>query len=229
MRKIQRLAAVGVMAALTVALGACGNEEEPAAAPATTAPEAAAPTSESTTAADDGVTEIQDITGPACSQVPTSGEGSAAGMVDDPVATAASNNPLLETLVAAVTAANLGDTLNSAEAITVFAPINSAFEALPPGTVEQLTTAPDAAEPTSQLSQILTTHVVGTRYDAEGLSSAGTVESLQAGSELTIGGTAPDALTVSSGGVTANVVCGNVPTANATVFLIDKVMMPAAN
>lgn len=227
MRKIQRLTAVGVMAALTVALGACSNEEEPAAAPTTTATEPAEPTTESP-AASDGVTQTSDISGPACSQVPTDGEGSAEGMVDDPVATAASNNPLLETLVAAVGAANLGDTLNSAPAITVFAPINSAFEALPPGTVEQLTTAPDAAQPTGTLYNVLTTHVVGTRYNAEGLTSAGTLDSLQ-GSQLTIGGTAPDAMTVSSGGVTAKVVCGNVPTKNATVFLIDSVMMPAAS
>lgn len=225
MRKIQRLAAVSVLAALTVAVGACSNSQEPATpAPAS---EPGAASSEAVTPDTDGVTTIQQITGPACSQVPTEGEGSAQGMVDDPVATAASNNPLLSTLVAAVTAANLGDTLNNAEELTVFAPVNSAFEALPPGTVEQLTTAPDAAESSSQLSQILTTHVVGTRYDAEGLANAGTVTSLQ-GSQLTIGGTAPGALTVSSGGVTANVVCANVPTANATVFLIDKVLMPAS-
>ncbi|MGQ0779064.1 MAG: fasciclin domain-containing protein [Pseudonocardiales bacterium] len=228
MRKIQRLAAIGVMAALAVSVGACSASEEPAAAPTTTrAAEPAAPTSEPTAAATDGVTQISDIAGPACSQVPTTGEGSAEGMVDDPVATAASNNPLLTTLVAAVGAAELGDTLNGTEAITVFAPINSAFEALPPGTVEELTTAPDVAEPTSTLYKILTTHVVGTRYDADGLQSAGTVPSLQ-GSQLTIGGTAPN-LTVSSGGVTANVVCANVPTANATVFLIDAVLMPAAS
>jgi uncharacterized surface protein with fasciclin (FAS1) repeats len=229
-RKIQRLAAIGAMAALTVALGACGSSEQPAAAPpAPPAPagEPAAPSSESTAPTSDGVTTIQDIAGPACGQVPNEGEGSAKGMVDDQVATAASNNPLLSTLVAAVKASNLVDTLNSAEAVTVFAPINPAFEALPPGTVEQLTTAPDVAQPTSKLSQILTTHVVGQRMDAKGLQKAGTVPSLQ-GSQLTIGGTAPDALTVSSGGVTANVVCANVPTANATVFLIDKVMMPAA-
>lgn len=215
------------MAALTAALGACGSSQEPAAAPPAPASEPAAPGSESTAPSSDGVTTIQDIAGPACSQVPTEGPGSAQGMVDDPVATAASNNPLLSTLVAAVKAANLVDTLNSSEAVTVFAPINSAFEALPPGTVDQLTGAPDAAQPTSKLSQILTTHVVGKRMDAKGLQEAGTVPSLQ-GSQLTIGGTAPDALTVSSGGVTANVVCANVPTANATVFLIDKVMMPAA-
>ncbi|MGH3902782.1 MAG: fasciclin domain-containing protein [Pseudonocardiaceae bacterium] len=225
MRKIQRLAAVGAMAALTVALGACSSSEEPAAAPPAPASEPVTPSPEAMTPSG-GVTEISDIAGPACGQVPTEGEGSAQGMVDDPVGTAASNNPLLSTLVTAVTKANLVDTLNSAEELTVFAPINPAFEALPPGTVEELTTAPDVAQPTSQLSQILTTHVVGQRLDAEGLQEAGTAPSLH-GSELTIGGTAPDALTVSSGGVTANVVCANVPTANATVFLIDKVMMPA--
>ncbi|HEX2299617.1 MAG TPA: fasciclin domain-containing protein [Pseudonocardiaceae bacterium] len=215
------------MAALTVALGACGNSQEPAAAPSAPAGEPAAPSSESPAPASDGVTTIQDIAGPACSQVPPEGEGSAQGMVDDPVGTAAGNNPLLSTLVAAVKAANLGDTLNSAEALTVFAPINPAFEALPPGTLDQLTKAPDVAQPTSKLSQILTTHVVGQRMDAKDLQEAGTVPSLQ-GSQLTIGGTAPDALAVSAGGVSANVVCANVPTANATVFLIDKVMMPDA-
>lgn len=230
MRKIQRLAAIGVMAALTVSAGACSASQEPAAAPTTTASKSAAPTSESA-ATSNGVTQISDIAGPACSQVPTSGEGSAAGLVDDPVGTAAGNNPLLSTLVAALGAAKLGDTLNGAEAITVFAPINSAFEALEaknPGIIGQLTTAPDVAEPTSTLSKVLTTHVVGTRYDAEGLSAAGTVPSLLAGSQLTIGGTAPGALTVTSGAVTAKVVCANVPTKNATVFLIDSVLPPAA-
>lgn len=218
------------MAALTVAIGACGDSEKPAAAPpsepAAPTSESAAPTSESA-APTSGVTTIKDIAGPACDQVPAEGAGSAKGMVNDPVATAASHNPLLSTLVATVKTANLVDTLNSAEAITVFAPINSAFDALPAGTLDKLTTAPDVGQPNSQLSKVLTTHVVGTRYDAAGLQGATTVPSLQ-GSALTIGGTAPDALTVSSGGVIANVVCANIPTKNATVFLIDKVLMPAS-
>ncbi len=224
MRKIQRLVAVGVMAALTVTLGACGNSEEQAAPPTTTS-ESVAPTGP-VSPESEGVTSIRDLAGPACGQIPTEGNGSAQDMVDDRVATAVSNNPLLSTLATAVRAANLVDTLNSPDGLTVFAPINSAFEALPPGTVEQLTTAPDAAQPSGQLYQVLTTHVVDKRYDAELLKQAGTVTSLMANSPLTIGGTAPDALTVSSGGVTANVVCANVPTANATVFLIDAVLMP---
>lgn len=225
MRKIQRLAAIGAMAVLTAAVGACGNSQGPATG-AAPAPESqpAAPSAPPAPASN-GVTTIADIAGPACDQVPADGEGSAKGMVDDPVATAASHNPLLTTLTQAVKAANLVDTLNSADGVTVFAPIDSAFQAMPPGTVEQLTKAPDAGQPTGKLTQILTTHVVGKRMTAADLQKAGKLDSLQ-GSELTIGGTAPDALTVSSGGVNAKVVCANVPTANATVFLIDSVMMP---
>lgn len=221
MRKIQRLAAVGAMAALTVALGACSSSETPSAeAPASSAPSAAA-TSESA-AASDGVTTIEDIFGPACDQVPTEGEGSAQGMIDDPVATAASNNPLLSTLVTAVGAVDgLADTLNAAPALTVFAPFNGAFEALPAGTVDTLVANPD------QLAPILQGHVSSTRYDAEGLVEAGSVDVLSGGT-VTIGGTA-DAPTFDGGNGTAAMnLCGNVPTANATVFVIDTVLMPAA-
>jgi uncharacterized surface protein with fasciclin (FAS1) repeats len=213
------------MAALTVAVGACSSSQGPAPAPASEPAAASAAPETAVTAG--GVTKISDIAGPACNQVPADGPGSAQGMVDDRVATAASHNPLLSTLVAAVTAANLGDTLNSAEAVTVFAPINPAFDALPPDTVKDLTSAANVAQPAGQLSKILTTHVVGARYDAKGLQKAGTVDSLE-GSTLTIGGRAPTALTVSSGGVTAKVICANIPTANATVFLIDAVLKPAA-
>src|SRR5918997_2090376 len=176
------------MAALTVALGACSSEQTPAAdapepapasEPAEPGPEAAAPSAPSS-----GVTQTTDIFGPACDQVPTQGEGSAEGMVDDPVATAASNNPLLTTLVTAVTAAKLGDTLNSAEAITVFAPADPAFadlEAKNPGTIEKLTTDPNVASADSQLATILKYHVVPQRYDAAGLVQAGRGDTLQGG------------------------------------------------
>ena len=70
--------------------------------------------------------------GPLCAAVPADGEGSVAGMADDAVGTAASNNPLLTTLVAAVTAADLGDTFNGPGPFTVFAPVNSAFDKVDP-------------------------------------------------------------------------------------------------
>jgi uncharacterized surface protein with fasciclin (FAS1) repeats len=229
-RKIQRLAAAGALAALTAVVGACGNSQGPATSgqPSSQAPQSsaqAAPNPAVPAPTGNGVTKISDIFGPACSQVPTQGPGSAQGMVNDPVVTAASHNPLLTTLTKAVTAANLTDTLNSAPALTVFAPSDSAFQALEaqhPGTLNQLTTAPDAATPNSKLAKLLTYHVVGTRYDAAGLVQAGTVDSLEGG-KITIGGTAA-APTVNG----APVLCGNIPTKNATVFVIGQVLSPPA-
>jgi uncharacterized surface protein with fasciclin (FAS1) repeats len=225
-RKIQRLAAVGSMAALTVTLAACGGgSETPAAeAPAPTSGSAAAPMTSAPMAAGGGVTGVSDIFGPACDQVPTSGEGSAEGMVDDPVATAASNNPLLSTLVTAVgQVPGLADTLNSQEAITVYAPANPAFEAVQQQLGEERFNA--LLQDTGTLQDVLSYHVVPQRMDAAGLVEAGSTTMLNSGT-VTVGGTA-DAPTVTDAmGNTANVLCGNIPTANATVFVIDKVLMP---
>jgi uncharacterized surface protein with fasciclin (FAS1) repeats len=231
-KRIQRLAAVGAMAAMTAVVGACSSAQAPATgsqpnqAPSAPAAEPAEPSAEAPTPAGTGVTKISDIFGPACSQVPKEGPGSAQGMVSDPVATAASHNPLLTTLTKAVTAANLVDTLNSASGITVFAPADSAFqamEALHPGTIIQLTTAPNVASPDSKLAKILKYHVVGQRYDAAGLVQAGTLDTLEGG-KIKIGGTAA-APTVNG----APVLCGNIPTKNATVFVIGQVLTPPAS
>jgi uncharacterized surface protein with fasciclin (FAS1) repeats len=89
--------------------------------------------------------------------------------------------------------------------------------------INQLTTAPDVATPNSKLAKILTYHVVGTRYDAAGLVRAGTVDSLE-GAKITVGGTAA-APTVNG----APVLCGNIPTKNATVFIIGQVLSPPAS
>ena len=224
MRKIQRLAAVGALAGLTVALGACGSEEEPAAGGGNEASAPSAPSEpESSSAAPsgEGVTTIEDLIGPACSAVPTEGEGSAQGMVDEPVGTAASNIPMLSALTKAVMASNLVDTLNDPnKQYTVFAPKNSAFaklEASSPGITKQLLAAPEG-----QLTTVLTYHVIPQRYDAAGLVEAGSVPSVQGGM-VEITGT-PDAPMVNGN----MVLCGNIPTANATVFVIDSVLMPPA-
>jgi uncharacterized surface protein with fasciclin (FAS1) repeats len=151
--------------------------------------------------------------GAGCSAVPTSGKGSFDGMATDPVATAASNNPVLSTLVGAVGKAGLGDTLNSAQDITVFAPTNDAFAAVPKATL-------DAAmkDPKGLLTKVLTNHVVQGRLTPDQL----------AGDHKTLAGTT---ITVSGSGESfkvgeANVVCGNVQTANATVYIIDSVLLP---
>lgn len=153
--------------------------------------------------------------GPGCAAVPTSGPGSFEGMAADPVATAASNNPALSTLVAAVKAAGLAGTLNSADGITVFAPTDDAFKAVPKQTLDSL-----MADPKGDLAQVLTYHVVsGQLTPAELPGKHKTLE----GQDLTVTGSGED-LQVNG----AQVVCGNVKTANATVYIVDGVLTPPA-
>ncbi|WP_426515581.1 fasciclin domain-containing protein [Diaminobutyricibacter sp. McL0618] len=164
-----------------------------------------------------------DLVGPGCAayakQVP-SGAGSVSGMAQDPVATAASNNPLLTTLVAAVSGkinskVNLVSTLDGSE-FTVFAPVDEAFKKIPAATIDTLKT--DAGAPT--LSSILTYHVVAGQIAPKDI--VGTHKTVQ-GSDVAVTGSG-DNLKVND----ANVICGGVHTANATVYLIDSVLMPPA-
>jgi uncharacterized surface protein with fasciclin (FAS1) repeats len=154
--------------------------------------------------------------GSGCSAVPASGAGSFEGMAADPVATAASNNPILSTLVHAVTEANLVDTLNGAQDITVFAPTNDAFAALPKKTLNAA-----MADPSGLLTTVLTYHVVAGRLSPDQL--AGDHETLEGGT-LSVQGSG-DTFSVNG----AKVVCGDVQTANATVYIIDGVLLPPSN
>jgi uncharacterized surface protein with fasciclin (FAS1) repeats len=147
-----------------------------------------------------------------------SGPGSVAGMAMDPVATAASNNPVLTTLTAAVSGklnpgVNLVDTLNGGE-FTVIAPTDDAFAKIDPATLEKLKT--DAP----LLTSILTYHVIPGQLSPAQV--AGTHETVEGG-EVTISG-AGEALKFDGSGL----VCGGVKTANATVYMVDTVMMPPA-
>lgn len=153
--------------------------------------------------------------GPGCSAVPSdpTNPGSFEAMAKVPVATAASGNPVLSTLVTAVGVAGLGDSLNSAQDITVFAPTNDAFGKIPAADL-QAVLADNAT-----LTKILTYHVVPGRLSPADL--AGTHKTLQGG-DLTVTGSGTD-FKVND---TAAVVCGNVQTSNATVYIIDSVLMP---
>ncbi len=219
-----RVAGIGFAAVAALSLTACSSSDTASSGSSGSAP-APAPSSSmaapsSGMAAGDGVTTNADVFGPACSQLP---QGSAPGSLDSmgpqPVASAASTNPLLTKLVAAVKATNLVDTLNSQQAITVFAPADPAFAALGDAKFAELAGKP------AELAPILQYHVVGKRYDAKGIESAGTLESLNtAGGPLKIEGSG-DNLTVNG----AKILCGNIPTKNATVFVIDKVLTPGTN
>lgn len=143
--------------------------------------------------------------------------GTLDGMSDDPVATAASNNPVLTTLTAAVTAAGLGDTLNSAEALTVFAPTDCAFAALDPATLQAA-----LDDPQGLLTTVLAFHVVPERLTADDLSTM--TELTTFGGEVLTVDAMGDAITLAGG--QAAVVVGEIQTANATVYLIDHVLIP---
>jgi uncharacterized surface protein with fasciclin (FAS1) repeats len=210
----------GVVTAALLSLTACGGAASTT--PSSSAPSAApsaskmAPSPSASAAAMD---PAANLVGAGCAgyaeKVPT-GAGSVAGMALDPVAVAASNNPILTTLTAAVSGklnpkVNLVDTLNGGE-FTVFAPVDSAFAKIDAATIATLKTD-DAL-----LSKILTYHVVPGQITPDKI--AGTHATVQGGSVTVTG--SKDALMVDG----ANVICGGVKTKNATVYLIDSVLMP---
>ena len=203
---------------LAITLSACGSDDDSSDSSASATPSSSA--SESAASTEAAATDAP--FGAGCAAVPADGEGSFTGMANDPVGTAATNNPALSTLVQAVTAANLVDTLNTTDNITVLAPANPAFEAIPPDTLNAV------LADTAQLTAILTHHVIPGRLTPEQL--AGTHTTLN-NDEVTIEGSGESFTIAGEGTVTqtqASVICGNVQTANATVYIIDQVLAPAA-
>ncbi|MFF4171087.1 fasciclin domain-containing protein [Streptomyces sp. NPDC001744] len=203
--------AVTAAVVLPLSLTACSDSgsDTKAAPPASAAADPATGTSPQKDA-----TAMDEPFGPACAGVPKNGAGSFDGMAKDPVATAASNNPALSTLVTAVKQAGLVDTLNNAQNITVFAPTNGAFAKIPKADLDKVLA--DKAT----LTKILTYHVVGERLAPKQLEN-GSFGTLQKGM-ITTKGSGED-YTVND---TSKVVCGNVRTANANVYIVDTVLMP---
>ncbi|ALV33676.1 fasciclin domain-containing protein [Streptomyces sp. CdTB01] len=216
--RIRRTAVtLAAAAVLPLALSACSDNGSDSAKS-----DSSSKASASASASDDGMTGAGSTTsadkpfGAACSAVPKDGAGSFDGMAQDPVATAASNNPVLSTLVAAVKKAGLVDTLNNAQNITVFAPTNDAFAKIPKATLDKV------LNDKAQLTKILTYHVVGKQLTPADLEK-GSYETLEK-SKLTTAGSG-ESYTVND---SAKVVCGNVKTANATVYIVDSVLMPTS-
>ncbi|MDT0200437.1 fasciclin domain-containing protein [Nocardioides sp. AE5] len=204
-------------AALTLAFGlaACGSDDDSNGNENTTGSNSQAPDESGMSETDENMQGAgADTFGPGCSAIPTSGDGSFDGMATEPVATAASANPLLTTLVAAVTEAGLVDTLNSADGITVFAPTDDAFAKIPEADLQGVLADKEL------LTTILTHHVVGGQLGPDQI--AGEHETL-AGDMIEVKGSGEE-FTV--GDEDAAVLCGNIPTANATVYVIDTVLMP---
>jgi uncharacterized surface protein with fasciclin (FAS1) repeats len=216
-----RLAGLGAALVLPLSVAACGMDSNTA-APAggsssapMSSPSMSAPMSPSASPSMSESMSADQPFGAACSAVPKTGKGSFDGMSSDPVATAASNNPVLSTLVTAVKEAKLVDTLNSAEDITVFAPTNDAFADVDPATLKKA-----MGDPKGLLTDVLTAHVVAGRLSPDQL--AGTHQSLNKSQKVTVTGSG-ESFEVNG---QAMVVCGNVQTANATVYIIDHVLLP---
>lgn len=223
----------GLLAVGSLSLSACagGNDagsgesssmsmESSSAAPMSSAPMSSAPMSDSgSSSMSEDMDPAANLVGPGCAayaKMVPDGAGSVKGMAQDPVAVAASNNPMLTTLTKAVSGklnpkVDLVDTLNS-DQFTVFAPVDDAFAAIPKKDLNSV------VEDADTLSKVLTYHVVpGQMTPDEIVGTHKTVE----GDEVKVTGSG-DNLKVND----ASVVCGGVKTANATVYLIDKVLMP---
>ncbi len=221
--KHTRTLMLALFLALALAAAACGGDEatetDPSEGALSSEPADSGSSEEATESSSEetGSTDTAELDTTCQVELPADGPGSAEGMAEEPVATAASNNPELSTLVTAVTEAGLVDTLNNLEAATVFAPSNAAFEKIPADQLDAVLADTDL------LTEILTLHVIpGEQLDAEAL--------VEAGSEPTVNG---EEITIENDGGTLSVngqaesICPNVMTANATVHIIDSVLMPS--
>jgi uncharacterized surface protein with fasciclin (FAS1) repeats len=202
------LAMAATAAALALTAAACGSTSSTSTAAPAASPRAASPSASMTEPA-----AAAGTVGTDCGMIPAAGMGSMHGMAMDPVITAASHNPLITTLAAEVAKAGLTSTLNDAKNITVFAPDNAAFKNL---TAHDMTMMSSPAE----LAKILKYHVVVGHTTPADLASGMTLTTLE-GSTLKAS---------KMGAVyevnNAAVTCGNLHTANATVYIINKVLMP---
>ena len=132
------------------------------------------------------------------------------------------------TLVAAVKAAGLVETLKGAGPFTVFAPTNAAFAALPAGTVDTLL----KPESKAALTKVLTYHVVAGKMDAASLTKAITAGGGKAmlktvsGGTLTASAAGGKVMVMDESGGTANVTIADVTQSNGVIHVVDKVLLP---
>lgn len=214
MTRKSTLTVTAAAVSLAFGLAACGDTQDGEPTMGSEAAETGAP-EETGSPGEDTQESAGETFGPECATLPEEGEGSVDAMAEQPVGTAISENPMLSTLSEMLGQAELVDTLDSEEDITVFAPTDDAFDQMPE---EELNTL---QEDQQQLTEVLNYHVVEGMQEPTDLEE-GTFTSLQ-GEDVTTQGSGEE-FTVNE---EAQVVCGNVQTSNATVYMIDGVLMPA--
>jgi uncharacterized surface protein with fasciclin (FAS1) repeats len=191
---------------LAVTVAACGGSAPSASAPSARASSPSPHMSEH-------MTDHAMTIGTDCGMIPSAGMGSVHGMASERVATAASHDPLVTTLAAELQKAGLTDTLNSAHGITVFEPDNQAFSKLSAHDMSMMSGQ-------AELAKVLDYHVVRGQITPADFTRAMTLTTLEGGQ-----------LRISKMGSTyevnnAAITCGNLQTANATVYIIDTVLVP---
>lgn len=211
-----------LLAAFALLLAACGGSEEPAAtdtgADAGTEMDSPSESEMMSPSESEMMGSESEMAMTASCELPAEGEpGSLSAMTEQPAGTAASTNPCLTTLTAAVTEAGLVDTLNGEGPFTIFAPVDDAFEAVPEDTLQGLMADQEA------LTDVLTYHVVsGQALQASDLAGMESVETANGGT-VTL---APADETVSLNGNQATVIMPDIQVGNGVVHLIDGVLMP---
>ena len=228
MKNTRLLAVSGIAASLAVGAAACSSTSSsttPAATPTSSSPMASS--SSSSMASSGSAASAMSDFGPGCSSVPKTGAGSFTGMATAPVATAASANPVLSTLVTAVKKAGLVDTLNAANGITVFAPDNSAFAKIPSSTLDSVLANK------SELTKILTYHVVAGKISSKDLArmikkghGKATLKTVQ-GEDLVASMSGKNIILTDAKGGTATVTTADVFQSNGVIHVIDSVLMPS--
>jgi uncharacterized surface protein with fasciclin (FAS1) repeats len=205
----RRAASAGILAAgigtLALTVAACGSS---ASAPAAGASPTHHPMASHSAAA------ASAAFGSDCGMIPASGMGSMHGMMTDPVVAAASHNPLLTTLASDIRTAGLTSELNSMGSITVFAPANAAFLKVGHSMAMNL------MHSTSELAKVLKYHVVSGHITASQLAAGKPLTTLE-GSTLK-----PSKMGAVYEVNNAAIICGNIHTANATVYIINEVLIP---
>ena len=234
MKDIQRKTfAVSLAAVAAVGFSACSSNKSESAQQTSASPATSTAAPARPSAAMAGPSS--DLIGGGCADYAAlhpNGPASVTGMAQDPVATAASNNPLLSTLTAALSGklnpnVNLVDTLNSGQ-YTVFAPTNAAFDKLPAGTVDTLL----KPENKDQLAKVLKYHVVAGKVSSKQLigmikSGGGKAElKTVAGGTITATLSGGKVILTDEKGGTATVTIADVYQSNGVIHVIDTVLLP---
>jgi hypothetical protein len=197
--------AAGLAAAL-VALVAVGCGTSP---PAPATPTGAPPLPLSRPESHTGTKPV----GAGCGFIPKHGAGSFGSISGQRVVTATAGNPQLSVFTSAIKSASLSGELDRMKSFTLFVPVNSAFAALQKSEVSFL-------REHSNLVQVVRRQVVPARITPARMARGGSVTTL-AGSRLTLGKSG-SSYRVDQ----ATVVCGNIKTANGTIYVIDRVLLP---